>query len=382
VIQKPLLGRCSLLLPAREVAIAAYATTKFRRSSEKSLFESACEPCRNILAQDEIIRNEIDAVLFSTCAIEQYSSSIISEMLGLTPKISHRIDNLCNSGTNAIVCGFSYISSGLCDSVLVVGAEKINTTGGKLTWDITRGEYRFPVHWAALFANAHMRKYGTTQEQMAMVSVRNHSNAAKNPAALFGEAITYDQVLNSRRIVSPIKLLDCSSLCTGSSAILLVSDEKARRMSEKPIWVRGIGQQTTCASFSQAAEDLTSIRATKEAAAAAYSMAAIDPLSIDVVELHDAFTILEILAYEDLHFAKKGEGGKFVNQEELAVNPRGGILGCGHPIGATGVAQAAEIAMQLDGRAGLRQVKGCKTGLVHNLAAAGTSATVLILGVD
>jgi len=369
-------------LPAREVAIAAYATTKFRRSSEKSLFESACEPCRNILAQDEIIRNEIDAVLFSTCAVEQYSSSIISEMLGLTPKISHRIDNLCNSGTNAIVCGFSYISSGLCDSVLVVGAEKVNTTGGRLTWDITRGEYRFPVHWAALFANAHMRKYGTTQEQMAMVSVKNHSNAAKNPAALFGDAITYDQVLNSRRIVSPIKLLDCSSLCTGSSAILLVSDEKARRMSEKPIWVRGIGQQTTCASFSQAAEDLTSIRATKEAAAAAYSMAAIDPLSIDVVELHDAFTILEILAYEDLHFAKKGEGGKFVNQEELAVNPRGGLLGCGHPIGATGVAQAAEIAMQLDGRAGLRQVKGCKTGLVHNLAAAGTSATVLILGVD
>jgi len=227
-----------------------------------------------------------------------------------------------------------------------------------------------------------MRKYGTTQEQMAMVSVRNHLNAAKNPDALFGEAITYDEVLNSRKIVPPIKLLDCSSLCTGSSAILLMSDKKARKISENPIWVRGIGQQTNCASFGKAANDLTSIRAAKEAAADAYSMAATGPLSIDVVELHDAFTILEILAYEDLDFAKKGEGGKFVNQEELSINPRGGILGCGHPIGATGVAQAAEIAMQLDGRAGLRQVKGCKTGLIHNLAAAGTSATVLILGVD
>ena len=366
----------------REVAVAAYSTNKFRRTSEISLFEIACEPCRNILAQQEIIKKEIDAVLFSSCSVEQYSSSIISEMLGLRPKISHRIDNLCNSGTNAIACAFSYISSGLCDSALVVGAEKINTAGGRLTWDLSRGEYGLPVHWAALFAKAHMRKYGTTQEQMAMVAVRNHLNAAKNPDALFGEAITYDEVLNSRKIVPPIKLLDCSSLCTGSSAILLVSDKKARKTTENPIWVRGIGQQTNCASFSKAANDLTSIRATKEAAADAYRMAATDPLSIDVVELHDAFTILEILAYEDLHFAKKGEGGKFVSQEELSINPRGGILGCGHPIGATGVAQAAEIAMQLDGRAGFRQVKGCRTGLIHNLAEAGTSATVLILGVD
>ena len=204
---------------------------------------------------------------------------------------------------------------------------------------------------------------------------------AKNPDALFGKPITFEEVMNSRHIVPPIKLLDCSSICTGSSAILLVSDKKARK-SENPIWIRGIGQRTNCASFSKVANDLTSIRATRQAAADAYRMAATDPFSIDVVELHDAFTILEILAYEDLNFAKKGEGGKFVNQDEMSINPRGGILGCGHPVGATGVAQAAEITMQLDGRAGLRQVKGCKTGLIHNLAAAGTSATVLILGVD
>ena len=365
----------------REVAIATYATTKFRRTSEVSLFEIACEPCRNILREYEILKKEIDAVLFSSCSVEQYSSSIISDMLGLSPKISHRIDNLCNSGTNAIACAFSYISSGLCDSALVVGAEKIDTAGRRLTWDVTRGEYGLPVHWAALFAKAHMKKYGTTEEQMAVVSVRNHLNAPKNPDALFGKPITFEEVLNSRHIVPPIKLLDCSSICTGSSAILLVSDKKARK-SEKPIWIRGIGQRTSCASFSKVANDLTSIRATRQAAADAYSMAATDPSSIDVVELHDAFTILEILAYEDLHFAKKGEGGKFVNQDAMSINPRGGILGCGHPIGATGVAQTAEIARQLNGKAGLRQVKGCKTGLIQNLAAAGTSATVLILGAD
>jgi acetyl-CoA C-acetyltransferase len=365
----------------REVAIAAYATTKFSRTSDTSLFDLACEPCRNILKRYEITKEEIDAVIFSSCSSEQYSSSIISDMLGLTPKISHRIDNLCNSGTSAIVSAFSHISSGLCDSALVVGAEMINTTGHRLTWDVSRGEYGLPVHWAALFAKAHMRKYGTTEQQMANISVRNHLNAAKNPDALFTKPVTIEEVLNSRKIVPPIKLLDCSYICNGSSAVLLVSDRKARNI-DNPIWIRGIGQRTNCASFSKIAGDLTSISATRLAAADAYRMAAIEPLSLDVAELHDAFTILEILSYEDLQFAEKGEGGKFVNEATISVNPRGGILGCGHPIGATGVAQTAEIARQLDGKAGLRQVKGCKTGLVQNLAAAGTSATVLILGAD
>jgi len=346
------------------------------------LFDLACEPCRNILTRYYITKEEIDAVIFSNCSLEQYSSAIISEMLGLSPKISHRIDNLCNSGTNAIVSAFSYISSGLCDSALVVGAEKIDTTGHRLTWDVTRGDYGLPVHWAALFAKAHMRKYGTTEEQMAKVSVRNHLNAAKNPDALFTKPVAFDEVLNSKKIVSPIKLLDCSSICNGSSAILLVSDKKARKINDNPIWIRGIGQRTNCASFSKIAGDLTSISATKQAAIDAYRMAAVEPSSLDIAELHDAFTILEILSYEDLYFAKKGEGGKYVNETTMSINPRGGILGCGHPIGATGVAQTAEIARQLDGKAGLRQIKGCKTGLVQNLAAAGTSATVLILGAD
>ncbi len=365
----------------REVAIAAYATTKFSRKSDRSLFELACEPCSNILRRHDITKEDIDAVIFSSCSFEQYSSSIISDMLGLSPKISHRTDNLCNSGTSAIVSAFSYISCGLCESALVVGAEMINTTGHRLTWDVSRGEYGLPVHWAALFAKAHMRKYGTTEEQMANISVRNHLNAAKNPDALFTKPVAIDEVLNSRKIVPPIKLLDCSSICNGSSAILLVSGEKARKI-DNPIWIRGIGQRTNCASFSKIAGDLTSIIATRQAAADAYRMAAIEPSSLDVSELHDAFTILEILSYEDLNFANKGEGGKFVNNATMSVNPRGGILGCGHPIGATGVAQTAEIAMQLDGKAGLRQVKGCKTGLVQNLAAAGTSATILILGTD
>jgi acetyl-CoA C-acetyltransferase len=148
------------------------------------------------------------------------------------------------------------------------------------------------------------------------------------------------------------------------------------------VWIKGIGQHTVGASFNKVThDDLTTNRATRIAAQMAYNMSDLGPHDIDIVELHDAFTILQILAYEDLGFTEKGEGGKFNHQNEIAINPRGGILGCGHPLGATGLAQTAEVAAQLSEKAGKRQIKGCKTGLVHNLAAAGTSATVIILGV-
>ncbi|MEW5839792.1 MAG: thiolase family protein, partial [Thermoproteota archaeon] len=165
----------------RRVAIAAAATSKFTKSSDRPIFELACEPCIEILRETEKKgerKKDIDAVLLSTCSQEQYSSAIVSEMLGLQPKVSQRIDNLCNSGTNAIASAYSMIAAGLADSALIVGAEKADSSGNRLTWDVTRGEFNFPVHWAAMFARAHMRRYGTTEEQMAQVSVNNHEKAA------------------------------------------------------------------------------------------------------------------------------------------------------------------------------------------------------------
>ena len=364
----------------RKVAVTAWATSTFTKGSKMSLFELACEPSVQLIRESGISAKEIDAVLFSSCATDQYSSVIISEMLGIYPRISYRVDNLCNSGTNAVASAFAIIASGLCNTVLVVGAEKADSPGNKLLWDVTRGSFMFPVHWAAIFAKAHMRKYGTTEEQMAMVSVKNHKNAAKNDHALFRKEVTLQEVMNSKKIASPIKLLDCSASCEGASAILLVSEEKARSL-DNPVFIKGIGQQTTSASFAKATPDLTTIEAARRAAHTAFEMSHTKLSQIDVAELHDAFTILEILGYEDLGFAKKGEGGKFVNQEQIVINPRGGIIGCGHPVGATGVAQVAEIASQLAGKAGKRQVKNCKTGLVHNLAAAGSSASVIVMGV-
>jgi acetyl-CoA C-acetyltransferase len=364
----------------RKVAISSWATSTFTKASKTSLFDLACEPSMQLIRENRISAKEIEAVLFSTCATDQYSSAIISEMLGINPRISHRIDNLCNSGTNAVASAFAIIASGLCDTALVIGAEKADSPGNKLLWDVTRGSFIFPVHWAAIFAKAHMRKYGTTEEQLAMVSVKNHKNATKNPQALFGKEVGLEEVMNSKKIAYPIKLLDCSAPCDGASAVLLVSEQKARSF-DNPVFIKGIGQQTNSASFAKATSDLTTIEAAKRAAQMAFEMSHTKQFQIDVVELHDAFTILEILAYEDLGFAKKGEGGKFVNQQQIAINPRGGIIGCGHPVGATGVAQVAEIASQLAEKAGKRQVKHCKTGLVHNLAAAGSSASVIILGV-
>jgi acetyl-CoA C-acetyltransferase len=363
-----------------KVAVSSWATSTFTKGSKMSLFELACEPSVQLIRESGISAKEIDAVLFSSCATDQYSSVIISEMLGIYPRISYRVDNLCNSGTNAVASAFAIIASGLCNTVLVVGAEKADSPGNKLVWDVSRGSFMFPVHWAAIFAKAHMRKYGTTEEQMAMVSVKNHKNAAKNDHALFRKEVTLQEVMNSKKIASPIKLLDCSASCEGASAILLVSEEKARSL-DNPVFIKGIGQQTTSASFAKATSDLTTIEAARRAAHTAFEMSHTKLSQIDVAELHDAFTILEILGYEDLGFAKKGEGGKFVNQEQIVINPRGGIIGCGHPVGATGVAQVAEIASQLAGKAGKRQVKNCKTGLVHNLAAAGSSASVIVMGV-
>jgi acetyl-CoA C-acetyltransferase len=360
------------------VAISTAATSKFTKATERSIFDIACEPCVEVLNNHG--DKNIDALLFSSCSEEQYGSAIISEMLGIKPKISQRIDNLCNSGTNAVTTAYSLIASGLCDSALVVGAEKTQSKGNRLIWDVTRGSFNFPVHWASMFAKSHMRAFGTTDEQMALVSVKNHKNASKNDCALFQKPVTLNEVMASKMIAEPIKLLDCSAPCDGASAVLLLSEQRAKK-AKNPIWIRGLGQQTSGASFANM-DSMTTIETAKTAARDAFEMANVKPSQVDVAEIHDAFTILEIMAYEDLGFAQKGKGGKFIEhlQEEIMINPRGGLLGCGHPVGATGVAQVAEIALQLSGKAAERQISGCTIGLVHNLAAAGSSASVMILG--
>lgn len=365
----------------RRVAVAGYGLTKFRRSSD-SLYSIASESMQDLFNNvNSLSQNDVEAVLVSTCDNAQYTASILSEMLGIKPKIAHRIENMCNSGSNAIISAYTYIAAGLCDVAIVVGVEKADSPSARLEWDLTRGPFKHPAHWAAMFSKAHMNEFGTTEEQLAMVSVKNHKNAAKNPTAYFQKEVSVDDVLNSKPIVKPVKLFDCSAPCDGAASLLLVSEERVKEFTDQPVLITGIGQRTVCASFSNVKE-LTQMDSTILAARDAYAMANIESKMIDIVEVHDAFTICEIMAYEDLGFVKKGEGGKFAeSNDSVNVNTRGGLIGTGHPIGATGVAQAAEVVMQLQNKAGARQVKDCKNGLIHNLSAAATSATVVTMGV-
>ena len=364
------------------VAIVDQSTCKFTKDTSLSVLEIACEPCKEILERYKNKGIEIDSVFLSTTADVQYGSTIVSEYLGIKPIISQRLDNLCNSGTNAIVSAYSMIKSGLCKNALVVGADIRQTKGSQLVWDISRGSFTLPVYWAALFAKVHMRRYGTTEEQMALVTVKNRKSACLNRNALFRKKVTVNEVMNSKKLVDPLKLLDCSYLCNGASAILLSNEVDAKMNTDFPVWIEGIGSSVEAASFSNVSFDLSNIHSTKVASDMAYSMTNITPKQIDVAELHDAFTIMEIMAYEDLGFCRKGDGGKFVSQKNISINPRGGLLGTGHPLGATGVAQTVEISQQLKGLAANRQIKDCKWGLVHNMSAAGSSSLVLIISRD
>ena len=361
------------------VAIVDYATTKFRKFTDKSVYELACEPAMEILRSSIIPANKIEGLLFSSCSNDLYTGAIASEMLDINPRITCRIDNLCNSGTVALSAAYSYISSGLCDSILVIGAELCNSPGSKLIWDVSRGQFTSPIYWASVFAKMHMREYGTTEEDMGVIAVKNRSLAINNPNAMFNKPISLEEVLDSRKLVEPIKLLDCGALCSGAASVLLVSEDVARTLNVQPVWIDGIGQQTNCASVAHAIPGIFKNGSSKLAATHAYKMAKLNPSDIQVAEIHDAFTIMEIMAFEDLGFAKTGKGASYALDGEISVNPRGGILGSGHPIGATGVAQVCEIVCQLRHEAGIRQVGTSNVGLVHNLAAAGTSATIMIL---
>jgi acetyl-CoA C-acetyltransferase len=362
------------------VAIDSGYTTGFQKSSDQSISELACKTIVNLLKRTKIEKQEIDGLIISTCSNEQYLGNIVSEMVNLNPKISTRIENLCNSGTSAILLAYSLISSGLCNAVIVTGIEKQDSPGNKLIWDITRGIYDSPIHWAALFAKTHFRNFNTSEEDLALISEKNHKNANKNPNALFYKRkFQLADIMKSKKIVEPLKLLDCCSPCEGASSLLMVSEKFAKK-SEIPIWIKGISQNNQGASFANISYDLRSIESTKIASKVAFQQAKLKPTDIDIVELHDAFSILEILAYEDIGFIEKGKGSRYIKQDDVHFNTRGGLLGCGHPIGATGIDQTNEIILQLQEKApNGRQIKNCSRGLIHNMAAAGTSTTIIIV---
>ena len=303
-------------------------------------------------------------------------------MSGIQPKIAHSIESLCNSGTNSIVSAFSYISSGLADMVLVSGAERYDSPGQILEWDNSRGEFKHPIFWASIFSKSYKEKYNISDEELAIVSVKNHKQASKNPNALSKKTYTIEDVMNSKKLTDDLKLLDCSRPCTGSASILLASEEIMKKYTDSPIWITGIGQKTTSAGFTKNTS-LSSMESTKIAGQSALNMANHNISEIDVAEVHDAFSVCEPMILESLGFTDPGNGMDMIKNlhqtNNFKINPRGGLIGCGHPLGATGISQTIEIIEQLQNNAESRQTDNPKTGLIHNMSAAATSSTVLVL---
>jgi len=280
------------------------------------------------------------------------------------------------------------------DVVLVSGVEKMTSQSTPKVTEIlagagdTAGEVRVGATFPALFAmiaRRHMYQYGTTREQMASVAVKNHANGAKNPLAHMRKVITLEQALKGKPISEPLTVYDCSLISDGAAAVLIVPLERAGEFTDKPVRVLGIAQTSDHVAL-DAKDDITTFKAVRTAGEKAYKMAGVSANDIQFAELHDCFTIAEIIATEDLGFVKKGEGGPYALEGrtclrgERPVNTSGGLKSKGHPVGATGVGQICDVAMQIRGEAGELQLERRSLGLAENLGGSGATAVVTILG--
>jgi len=369
--------------------------TRFGEHWETSFRDLIVEAGVKALTDAQMPGQDVQAI-FGGCMAssrfiaQEHIGSLIADQVGLKPIPSTRCEAACASGGVALHSGWLAIASGRYDVVVVGGVEKMTEIGtsraalalggaGDQEWELFNGA-SFPSIYA-LMACRHMHDYGTTEEQMASCAVKNHANAVNNEYAQYRKKITIEQVMNSGYVASPLKLFDCSPLTDGAAAVVLCASEKARKYSDAPVEIFSTSQASGTLSLASRSS-FTSIDATRVAARDAFDHARLTPKDVDVAEVHDCFTIAEIMAIEDLGFFKKGEGGK-VSEEgrtalnaEISVNTSGGLKACGHPVGATGVKQAVEITWQLRGEAGKRQVNGAEIGLTHNVGGSGGTAVV------
>ncbi len=321
-----------------------------------------------------------------------HTGPTLADWAGMLPKPAVRIESACASSGIALRTGILAILSGLYKIVMVGGVEKMtHRTTAEVTEFLAMASdlpfeqwhgITFPGLYA-LMATAHMHEYGTTEEQMAKVAVKNHHNGTLNPKAHMQKEITLEKVMASKVVAWPLKLYDCSLITDGASCLILTHPDLAKKFTDSPVHVIGSGQASDTIGLYER-EKLTTLKAARLAGQEAYKMAGVAPKDLDVAEVHDCFTIAEILAYEDLGFCSTGKGGKLVEEGttelggKIPVNPSGGLKSKGHPVGATGTAQAYEIYLQLTGQAGERQVNGAEIGLSHNVGGSGATASVHI----
>ena len=371
-----------------KISVIGTGLTKFGELWQKSLSDLTLEASTEAIADAQMKNKNLDAVfvanmLHGRLAGQNHLGALVASQLGINSP-GFRIEGACASGGLAVHLAIQSLMAGTYRNVLVVGVEKMtDVTGSEISSALMgagseeerKAGLTFPALYA-LLASSHMQKFGTTRKELAAVAVKNHYHASLNNKAQFPFEITEEKVLASSNISHPITLFDASPITDGAGAIILSSDENA-----SDVHITGSSVATDTVGLSER-KSLTGLLATRIAAQNAYKQAGIEPKDVDIAEVHDCFTIAEIFAMEDLGFCKKGEGGKFIRSGKTKlggkcpVNTSGGLKACGHPVGATGVKQIIEIAQQLQGKMGKRQVKDAKVGLTQNVG--GTGATVVI----
>lgn len=385
----------------RNVCVIAGGMCKWgvRKGSQRDFFQEAAKACYD--DNPNVNPKEIDGLLVASAYTERTSyqthlAPLVAEYIGVKPRsICARVELLCASGSSAIILAYGMIKSGQADMVMVMGGEKLYTpqkwevfyselASVDHDWDGAQG-LGLPPPVFAMVAKQHMKQYGTKKEHLGVVSIKNRRNAEKNPNAQFQQGITEEEYMNAKHIVQPLSLFDCCPITDGAAGIILATEERAKELTDKPlVYIRGTGQASVN-NMSANMPSWTTWEALKIAAQEAYRKSKVSPQDINVAMTHDCFTISEIIEMEDLGFCEKGEGGSFVADGQtdfggkVPVNTDGGLLGCGHPFGGTGIRQGIEVMKQLRGDA-TQQVEGATTGLTHNLSGFIAAHTVLVYG--
>jgi acetyl-CoA C-acetyltransferase len=385
-----------------KVGIIGVGQSSFVRGYPGSIRELAFDGFKEAMQDAQIQTKDIDASIIASAPEydkQRSPAGVIAEYLGLIPQPTFYIESICSSSSTAVKVAYSMIKAGLHDVVAIIGFQKMSEIsssesqermgrGADIQWESPFGTM-MPAYYA-MYAQAHMDRYGTTLEDLAKIRVKAATYGQINEKAVYRKPVSMEMFTDpesnfSAPVARPLRVGDCCANADGSSCIILASEEKAKAMSKKPVWVLGIGAASEAVNM--AGRDLvTGLTVGIEAGKQAYAMAGVTPKDIDVAEVHDCFTIAEMMAYENLGFARPGEGKDLIASKEtykegsIPVNVDGGLLSKGHPIGATGGSQIRTIVLQLRDEAGEMQVKDPEIGLVHNIGGVGLYGNVTILG--
>jgi acetyl-CoA C-acetyltransferase len=375
----------------REVAIVGAGMTRFGELWQSSLRRMFTDAASEALASAGV--KQVDSIYVGNMSAGRFVSQehlgpLMAGELGQAGAAAARVESACASGGVALRQGIMDVASGMSDIVLVTGVEKM-TDGADVTEVLaTAADQELEAYHGitfpglyAMIARAHMQRHGTTEEDLAWVAVKNHRHGAMNPKAQFGREVTLEQVMTSTPVAEPLRLLHCSPVSDGAAAVLLCPLDQASRYTDRPIQIVGSGLATAPMALADR-EDPAYLDAVHLSAVKAYEMAGIGPADVDLAEVHDCFSIAEICCIEALGLVEKGTGGSAAREGltaiggRIPVNTSGGLKSKGHPVGATGVAQAIEIFEQLRGEAGDRQVRGAEVGLTQNMGGSGASSAV------